>query len=55
MPSDGDDDLLRIMAEIERGRREIREQYYRQQLLVDAVAAAFLLLMGAIFLQGSIR
>lgn len=55
MPSDGDDDLLRIMAEIERGRQEARELYHRQQLMIDLVAGAFWIAFTAFILQGAFK
>lgn len=55
MPSDGDDDLLRIMAEIERGRQEARDLYYRQQLMIDLVAGAFWIAFAAFVLQDALR
>lgn len=55
MPSDGDDDLLRIMAEIERGRQEARDLYYRQQLMIDLVAGAFWISFAAFVLQDALR
>jgi hypothetical protein len=50
-----DDDLLRIMAEIERGRREFREQYRRQQLMIDLVAGVLWLAFLVIAFQGAGR
>jgi hypothetical protein len=55
MPSEGDEDLMRIMAEIERGRQEAREQWRRQQLMIDFVAGAFWIAFGCYILQGAFR
>jgi hypothetical protein len=46
----GDDDLLRIMSEIERGRREMRERYRRQQLMIDLVAGVLWAVFGILAL-----
>ena len=48
----GDDDLLRIMSEIERGRREMREQYQRQQLMIDLVAGMVWIVLAVFVFMG---
>lgn len=50
-----DDDMLRIMFEIERGRREMREQYRRQQLMIDLVACVLWISFGILALQSVSR
>jgi hypothetical protein len=51
----GDDDLLRIMSEIERGRREMREQNHRQQLMIDLVSFVLWISFGILALQSVSR
>lgn len=53
--SDDNEELMRIIAEVRRARRESREQYLRQQLMIDFVAAALWIAFGLYVFQGSMR
>lgn len=55
MPSDGDDDLLRILEEIERGRQEARDLYNRQQLIIDLVAGVLWISFGVFIVLETLR
>lgn len=55
MSSDDKEELKRVIAEVRQARREAREQDFRQQLMIDFVAAALWIAFGLYVFQGSMR
>lgn len=52
MSPDNEAELIRVIEELRRNRREYREQYQRQQLMIDLVAFVLWGFAVAIMLQG---
>jgi len=52
---DDSKDLARVMAEVRQARREARDLYQRQQLMIDLVAGAVWIAFGLYIVQGSLR
>lgn len=46
------DEMARIIGEIERDRREFREMYRRQQLMIDLVAGMVWIVLAVFVLMG---